>query len=184
MAASSQLAKQYYRLAKKNDHEVINIVRKDEQVAALKEELGAKYVLNQLSPTFAEDLKATIAEVQPTIMFEYVGGSIPGQVFAAMPNNSQMVVVGNLTGETLNIISGDLLFRNKSIVGFILFGYLLSIPKETRDAHFAEVSNDLRDGGKIFGSNVYKEFPLAQYEEAVSVSAANATEGKVLINCQ
>ena len=78
MAASSQLAKQYYRLAKKNDHEVINIVRKDEQVASLKEELGAKYVLNQLSPTFAEDLKAAIAEVQPTIMFEYVGGSIPG----------------------------------------------------------------------------------------------------------
>lgn len=63
----------------------------------LKNNYGAKYVLNQESPSFFEDLEKVIAEVKPTIMFECVGGDLPGEIFKRMPAKSIMVVYGNLT---------------------------------------------------------------------------------------
>jgi NADPH2:quinone reductase len=46
LAATSQLCKQFYRLAVREGIEIINIVRRDEQIKLLQDELGAKYVLN------------------------------------------------------------------------------------------------------------------------------------------
>jgi len=77
LAASSQLCKQFLRLAQQEGIETINIVRKEEQVKQLKEEYGAKYVLNQSLDSFADDLKKMVDEVQPTTLFEYVGGKLP-----------------------------------------------------------------------------------------------------------
>jgi len=50
-------------LAKKDGVETINIVRREEQVKHLKEELGAKYVLDQTSATFFQDLAQAIKEL-------------------------------------------------------------------------------------------------------------------------
>jgi len=56
-------------------------VRKDEHVKDLTENLGAKYVLNQTSPTFFDDIKALIAELKPAFLFEYVGGDFASKIF-------------------------------------------------------------------------------------------------------
>lgn len=75
----------------------MNIVRKEENVRDLKENFGAKYVLNQDSPTFLQELEQVIAEVKPTVLFECVGGDLAGDIFLRMPAKSSMVVYGNLT---------------------------------------------------------------------------------------
>ena len=50
------------RLCKNEGIETVNIVRRDEQVKDLKENLGVKYALNQESASFYEDLKQVIDE--------------------------------------------------------------------------------------------------------------------------
>ncbi len=75
----------------------VNIVRKDQHVQDLKDNLNAEYVLNQESATFYEELKDICESVQPTVLYECVGGELPGKVFAKMPQKSIMVVYGNLS---------------------------------------------------------------------------------------
>eukprot|EP00347_Sterkiella_histriomuscorum_P001967 403369978 len=183
-AASSQLAKQFYRLCHEEGIEVINIVRKDEQVRQLKQELNAKYVLNQTSETFYEDVKELIELLKPTIMFDYIGGVISGKLIELMPLGSQCSIVGTLTEDPLIVNTGSILFQSKSIVAFSLFNYLQSLSNDERQAVFQRVSNDLRDGGKIFGTNIVKEVSLEHYLEGMEERVAVASEGKILINCQ
>eukprot|EP00347_Sterkiella_histriomuscorum_P012077 403369977 len=184
MAASSQLAKQFLKLSQEEGIEVINIVRKDEQVKILKEELNAKYVLNQTSETFFEDLQALINQLHPKVMFEYVSGDLPGKIFAVMEAGSHLVVVGNLSGETLNLNSGNIIFSNKTVRGFLLTPYLKELTEEERQAAYKRLADDLRDGGKIFGTQIVKEISFEQFQEGMAERAAVATEGKILINCQ
>ena len=66
-------------------------------MAELKTNLGVKYAFNSESPTFLQDIEATIKETTPTIIFECVGGSLPGVIFKMMPPKSHMVVYGNLS---------------------------------------------------------------------------------------
>ncbi len=49
-AGASQLSKQLHRLLTQDGVEVLQIVRREEQVKILKEELGAKYVYNSSDP--------------------------------------------------------------------------------------------------------------------------------------
>lgn len=62
---------------------------------------GAKHVLNQESPDFPEKLQALIDELKPSVLFECVGGDLPGDVFIKMPPKSIMVVYGNLTKQRI-----------------------------------------------------------------------------------
>jgi NADPH:quinone reductase-like Zn-dependent oxidoreductase len=59
MAASSALSKMMIRLANQNGMETINIVRKDDQVADLKSNYGAKYAFNSDSASFWTDIEST-----------------------------------------------------------------------------------------------------------------------------
>lgn len=45
------------------------------------------------------------------------------------------------------------------------------------------ISDDLRDGGKIFGSTIVKTMNLNEYKEAIDEFKKIATQGKILINC-
>jgi NADPH:quinone reductase-like Zn-dependent oxidoreductase len=97
LAASSALSKMMIRLCQQRGIETVGIVRKDDQVKDLKDNLGAKFVLNQDSPSFTDDLVAAIKETNATVLFECVGGDLPGDVFLKMPPKSIMVVYGNLS---------------------------------------------------------------------------------------
>ena len=103
LAASSALAKMTLRLCKQRGIETISIVRKDDQVKDLKENFEAKYVLNQTSPNFNQELEEVIKETQPTVLFECVGGDLAGDILLKMPQKSFMVVYGNLTKQRITI---------------------------------------------------------------------------------
>lgn len=110
MAAASQLSRQFYRICQQEGIEVINIVRREEQVKSLQDELNAKYILNQTSPSFIDDLKALVQQLNPLVLFEYVGGKVPGQIFEVLPPGSELIVVANLSNDPLEVNSGNILF--------------------------------------------------------------------------
>jgi len=94
-----------------------------------------------------------------------------------------MVVIGSLTGEIIPLASWHLLFADKQIVPLLVFPWVLKMTPEERQAVFKQVTDDLKNGGKIFGSTIYKELLLSEYHQAIEFSKTNATEGKVLLNC-
>jgi NADPH2:quinone reductase len=83
-AAASSLGQMLNRLCKADNIPLVNIVRSAEQVAILRE-IGAKYVLDSTSPTFAAELTDAVAETDATLAFDAIGGGpLVGTILSCM----------------------------------------------------------------------------------------------------
>ena len=83
-AAASNLGQMLNRICKDDGVELVNIVRKDEQVEQLKE-LGAKYVVNSSADSFMADLTDAIHATGATLAFDATGGgTLASSILSAM----------------------------------------------------------------------------------------------------
>jgi NADPH:quinone reductase len=83
-AAASNLGQMLNKLCKADGVQLVNIVRRPEQVQLLRE-LGAEHVIDSSSPTFRKDLVAALATTGATIAFDAIGGGELGsQILGAM----------------------------------------------------------------------------------------------------
>lgn len=83
-AAASNLGQMLLKLCLADDVPLVNIVRKEEQVALLKG-LGARYVCNSSEPDFQDDLTDALAETGATLAFDATGGGrLASDILAAM----------------------------------------------------------------------------------------------------
>jgi NADPH:quinone reductase-like Zn-dependent oxidoreductase len=119
-AAAGQVARFVQVLAKANNINVINIVRKKEQIDELIE-LGEKYVLNSNDDDFEKDLKETAHLLNATTAFDAVGGDLSGKILNSMPSKSELIVYGGLSAKPISEVGVlDIIFKNKIISGFNL----------------------------------------------------------------
>ena len=72
-AAASALGRMFNRLIPPEGIEIINIVRKEEQVEILRK-LGANFILNSSDPDFDEKLKHMATKMEAKVFFDAVGG--------------------------------------------------------------------------------------------------------------
>ena len=83
-AAASSLGHMLNRLCQADNIPLVNIVRSAEQVAVLRA-IGAKYVLDSTSPTFAAELTEAVAETNATLAFDAIGGgTLVGTILTCM----------------------------------------------------------------------------------------------------
>jgi NADPH2:quinone reductase len=83
-AAASNLGQMLNRICLKDGIALVNIVRKSEQAALLREQ-GAQYVCNIASPDFIAELTDALAETGATIAFDAIGGGkLAGQILSCM----------------------------------------------------------------------------------------------------
>src|SRR3954447_14246076 len=83
-AAASNLGQMLNRICLADNVPLVNIVRRPEQVALLREQ-GAVHVCDSTAPTFDDDLVAALRETRATLAFDAVGGGqLAGQILNAM----------------------------------------------------------------------------------------------------
>jgi NADPH:quinone reductase len=83
-AAASNLGQMLVKLCQKDGIPLVNIVRKPEQEELLRS-LGATYVLNSTSPSFATDLVEALKATSATLAFDATGGgTLASQILNAM----------------------------------------------------------------------------------------------------
>ncbi|CAN5474550.1 zinc-binding dehydrogenase [soil metagenome] len=83
-AAASSLGQMLLRICTQDRIGLVNVVRKEEQVALLKA-AGATHVCNTSSPSFTTELDDAIAEAGATIAFDAIGGGrLAGQLLGSM----------------------------------------------------------------------------------------------------
>jgi NADPH2:quinone reductase len=83
-AAASNLGQMLNRICIGEGIDLVNIVRKPEQVAMLRE-LGAKYIVDSSSDTFKDDLVAALVATGATLAFDATGGGkLGGHILSAM----------------------------------------------------------------------------------------------------
>ncbi|MEZ5082543.1 MAG: zinc-binding dehydrogenase [Bacteroidales bacterium] len=165
-------------LAKKHGINVINIVRKEEHLDKLLAE-GNQFVLNTGSESFETNLQELCKDLTPTLAFDAVGGNITGQMLNAMPENSQVVVYGGLSGEKVSMVDVmGIIFNKKSISGFNLNDWIPTLSKE----RFVKMTDEIQDmfiSGEFF-TTIQAEFPLDDVVKGLRTYIKSMSSGKVL----
>jgi hypothetical protein len=83
-AAASNLGQMLVKICLKDGIPLVNIVRKPEQAALLKE-LGATHILDSTSPQFTAELAAAVEATNATLAFDAIGGGpLVNQILHAM----------------------------------------------------------------------------------------------------
>jgi len=76
---------------------LINVVRREEQVKMLKEDYGAKYVLNSSSENFFDELRELAKELKAKSCIECIGGKFTARLMECLPSRSRMIFYGCLS---------------------------------------------------------------------------------------
>jgi len=193
-AAASNLGQMLNRICTKDGVELVNIVRKPEQEALLRE-LGAKHIVNSSSDSYYADLVDALAETGATIAFDATGGGkLASDILscmeqAAMRNMGDYNRYGSDVYKQVYIYGGldrgpTVLTRNFGfswgLGGFLLTPFLqkAGIEKniEMRQRVAAEITT-------TFASHYTSEVSLAETLslEALAVYGKQATGEKYLI---
>ncbi|KAL4506573.1 hypothetical protein ABPG72_000144 [Tetrahymena utriculariae] len=179
-AAASALGKMMVRYFQDNGVQVINIVRREEQVEILKKE-GAQHILDSSQAGFDEKLKALCASLNATIFFDAVAGELTGRVLKCMPNKSNVYVYGGLSLSGSVIDPSDLIFRKQTVTGFWLTEWiktknivsLLFLFKKLKGLLLSQLKTDIQ-----------KEACLEEGIDAVKFYTSNMSKGKVIFKPQ
>lgn len=196
-AAASNLGQMLNRICIADGIDLVNIVRKPEQEALLRE-MGARYIVNSTSDSFYADLTAALIETGATIAFDPIGGGklasdiLTCMEAAASRNMTEHSVYGSDIYKQVYIygaLDRGPIILNRSfglawgVNGFLLFNVLGKLGTETNIAMRKRVAAEITT---TFASHYTHEVSLAGalQLDAISVYAKQATGEKFLIKPQ
>ena len=165
---------------KNADHEkipIINIVRRPEQEASLRE-IGAEHVLNSNSENFQEELTKLSVNLNATVAFDCVSGEMTGILVNCMCENSVVYVYGSLSKEPIKGINPSaIIFNNKRVEGLWLQKWI----KSKNILQRWNISNKVVGLlPTILKTDISKEFSLDGVNDALYFYKKNMSAGKVV----
>ncbi len=176
-AAASALGAMIRRLGCRAGLTVINVVRREEQVAQLRTQ-GAPYVLNSTAPDFEARLREWSQQLGAKLALDAVAGEMPGRLLQTMPHGTQVIVYGALAGEICPLDPSVFIFKQQQIGGFWLVDWLGQQGRvsQIRTAFGIQrwLNTELRTG-------VRAAVPLDQAVYALRLYTQNMSEGKILL---
>jgi NADPH2:quinone reductase len=197
-AAASNLGQMLLRICQQDGVPLVNIVRKPEQAALLREQ-GAQHVCCTASPQFMEELTQALALTGATLAFDATGGGpLAGQILTAMEaaiartqpgafsrygSNvlKQVYIYGGLdTGPTEIVRNFGMTWR---MGGWLLFPFLQQLEPARVQALKARVAAELHT---TFRSHYAGELSLAEalQLDKIALYGSRSTGGKFLLNPQ
>jgi NADPH:quinone reductase len=180
-AGASQAGKGVIALARAAKVETISIVRRQEQVKMI-EDIGAKHVLVQGTPSFHGKLKALCDTLKPTIFFDAVGGPITAEVMDVMPQNSEAVVFGYLEENAIHPHGGyfptqSVIYKNQKISAFWLAPYFIELGQIGGLRASLDILKLFKAGifkTKIASTSSFDDYPAALDRYAMQMSMGKA----------
>ena len=172
-AAASNLGQMLQKICIADGVELVNIVRKPEQVALLKA-IGAKHVVDSSEPSFMDDLTAALTQTGATLAFDAVGGGRLGSDIltcmerAAIANEPGFNRYGSSVHKQLYIYGGldtsPTELRRAygmawGIGGWLLPPFLARIGDEATERLRRRVADEIKT---TFASSYAKEISLAE----------------------
>ena len=196
-AAASNLGQMLNRICIADVVDLVNIVRKPEQEALLRDQ-GAKYVVNSSSDSFMADLTQALIDTGATIAFDPIGGGrLASDILTCMEaavsrNMTQYSVYGSDVYKQVYIYGGldrGPITLNRSfgfawgVNGFLLFNALGKLGKDTNIAMRKRVATEIKT---TFASHYTHEVSLAGalQLDAISAYGKMATGEKYLVRPQ
>jgi len=177
-AAGGQLGRMIRRRGREKGIKIINVVRREAQVEALRAE-GARYVLNETAPDFDAELADLCKTLRCRMAFDAVGGAMTYRLLEAMRPGCEVLVYGALAQKAVSAHPGTLVFKEAKIEGFWLSKWL---PRKSLPLMMLTVREATRAlAGGFAESHVARVVPLAEAATAPAAYAADMSAGKTLI---
>ncbi len=178
-AAGGALGRMIRARGKEKGVTIINVVRRSEQAAALREE-GVQHVLATDMDNFDAALGERCAQLDCRLAFDAVGGEMTSRLAEALQSNGEILVYGGLSDEKPAIDPATIIFKGLSVRGFWLTQWsaeksFLRQVMLTREIHAA------LQGG-FAETRVAQVVPLIEGASAPRLYAENMSLGKVLIS--
>lgn len=197
-AAASNLGQMLVKICKDDGIQLVNIVRKQEQVDLLKS-IGAEYVCNTSDESFMDDLVTALVETGATLGFDATGGGnngeLPGQILAAMEiaankNATEYSRYGSDTYKQVYIYGGldqsPTILKRAFGLSWGLGGWLLTpmIGKIGMEKFQEMRMRVAREINSTFASSYAKEISFEEMlqPEIIKSYAKQATGEKYLVN--
>jgi NADPH:quinone reductase len=179
-AAGSQIGRMMIRLAKRAGVKTINVVRRRESVAELKE-LGADAVIVSTDGPIDEQVRGITGTDGVRYAVDPVVGETGTQMFKALGEEGRMLVYGSLTGEPIRV--GDdprFILAGRRILEVFWLGYWLPrLETEGRRKLTDAIAALIRDG--ILETTPGRRYSLDDIGAAVTQAESAGKQGKVLL---
>ncbi|NCC73151.1 MAG: hypothetical protein EOM06_07105 [Sphingobacteriia bacterium] len=179
-AAMGQIGQFIRFFAKLNNLKVINLVRKETHIDLLRNE-GAQYVLNINHPNFADDLKHVACETRTTAALDAVGGELTGKILNSMPDGSEVILYGGLSGLSVGQIDPlEVIFKNKVLRGFNLGDWLNNLSTK----EFSEISSEIQQlfVQQNLATRIQQVFSLENFYTGLRSYISDMSNGKILFS--
>lgn len=194
-AAASNLGQMLNKICNADGVDLVNIVRRQEQVDIL-EGLGAKYIVNSSSDTFMKDLTNAIHETGATIGFDATGGGeLASNILSAMEAAAARTpgaysIYGSIKHKQVYLYGGldvspTMLSRGYGMAwgvgGWLLPNFLAKVGMDVGNKLRMRVAKELKT---TFASHYTDEISLAEALDASVVARYNAkTTGSKFLVC-
>jgi NADPH:quinone reductase len=177
-AAGSQLGRAMMELARLRNFELINVVRRREQVAEL-QALGAKHVVCTADESLPARVKELTGGKGVRWAIDAVGGLTGAQVIESLSVGGRCLIFGALEGKALPLNPGPVLFKEAVIQGFWLTRWLQVTPPERIRPVLEAILGHAARGD--FKPAIDQSFPLAQVKQAVVRAETPGRQGSVVL---
>jgi NADPH:quinone reductase len=174
-AAASALGQMVNKLAQRRGVQVVNIVRRQDQMETLRA-LGAKIILNSEAPDFDASLRDVCRRVSARLAFDAVAGAMTARLLAALPPEGRVIVYGGLAGEPITLNPGEIIFNQRRVEGFYLSRWVAHQNLLT----LLGMQRQLYQLGDLTHAKIQARFPLEDGQAAIAAYQANMSAGKVL----
>ena len=177
-AAGSALGRMVIRLGKHFGFRTINVVRRAEQAADIKQ-LGGDEVICSSEESIEQRTMEITRNAGVPFALDAVGGDTGMGAFRSLGAGGRMLVYGLLSGEPIPVESRFLLMGQKSIAGFWLSEWVRDQGIFTMLSLFKEITRLLRE--KVLTTVAAEPFPLDRFQAAVRQAEVPGRPGKVLL---
>ncbi|MGN7799773.1 zinc-binding dehydrogenase [Leifsonia sp. 22587] len=177
-AANGAVGRMVAQLGAARGINVVGLVRRAAGVEELRAQ-GIERVIATDDADWREQLAALTDGAPLRVGVDSVGGSAAGDVLSTLAVNGTLVVFGAMASPTLELASGDIIFKQATVKGF--WGSVVSreMPADQRNRLFQELFARIQDGTLTLP--VAGVHALADIRAAVEASGRPGRVGKVLL---
>lgn len=177
-AANSAVGLHVIRFAKEKGVKTVNIVRREDQIAPLKDH-GADVVL-VAGEDQAARMRVEIGDgAHVPLGIDAVGGAPTRWMADAVSDGGTIVNYGYLDGNPCQIEPGHLIVRGQTLTGFWLAGFMMKASRDQKVALYKEMSAAFESGRIV--SPVEATYGLDQLAEALAHAWRGGRSGKILL---
>ena len=176
--ANGAVGKTLATLAEARGVHVVNLVRRDAGVDELAA-LDIDHAVSTAQEGWKKTVRAMVADTPIRAAVDSIGGRASDDLLDLLGENGVLVSFGSMTGEPMQILPGNLIFKHTTVKGFWASKISAAMPEQTRRRLFAELLERAAKGELKLP--VDKIYDLADIAAAAAASLQPGRKGKVLL---